>query len=368
MSWLTQKRVRSSLYFFLPVFFASFVFGLGLTVLAAMELLLPLSDTPIDKVNITTFYGYVKTATGVTVLLAIGSGVVVAYALSRPLKRLENALEGVRKGRMDEVTVEGTNEFVSLSKSLNETIASVRRELKERKQFDVSREVERLERLASLGALAAGVAHEIRNPLGSTKGLAQLISEGAEKGSDMERYSEVIISEVDHMNHVVENLLDLSRSSVEEMEEIDFHRLLKEGIDSAIAVSKKEVKVSLVANGNGIRIVGDYERLKRALVNIINNAVDASPEGEEVKVSLLHDSGRGLVAVDILNHGAAIEEGEIERIFEPFYTKKAKGTGLGLAIAHTIVTSHGGRILVESGKETTLFTVELPLEMERRGA
>jgi signal transduction histidine kinase len=367
MNWLIQKRVRSSLYLFLPVFFASFVFALGLTVLAAMELLLPLSDAPVDRVTLATFYSYVKTATVVIVLLAAGSGLVVAYALNRPLKRLDSALKGLREGRIEEVAIEGTNEFVSLSRSLNETMVSVRRDLEEKRHFAASREVERLERLASLGALAAGVAHEIRNPLGSIKGLAQLIAEGVEKGSDGERYSKVIISEIDNANEVVENLLDLSRSHVNKVEEFDLHRLLRESVDSVVTASSVEAGIEIVESEPGLSISGDYGRLRRALVNIITNAVEASPAEKSVRVEARHDGEHGLVTVDILNYGATLRNGEVEHIFEPFYTKKATGTGVGLAIAHAIISSHSGRIAVESGSGMTTFKVELPQKIEESG-
>ncbi len=233
-------------------------------------------------------------------------------------------------------------------------------------------QMERADRLASLGSLAAGVAHEVRNPLGTIRGLAQLLKEDlsgeTESGIAKRAYLDVITQEVDRLDGVVEQLLRFARPIRSEEREKAKPEDLNQILHQAVTLSGHE------QGRKGIRIVEEYEaglpacvvmggQIVHAALNLILNAIEASSAGGEVRVisRARDEAGGGKRAVlAVQNHGPAIPAKDLEKIFDPFYTTKEGGTGLGLAIAHQIIAAHGGRIIVQSDDRTTEFAIELP--------
>ncbi len=216
------------------------------------------------------------------------------------------------------------------------------------------------ERLAALGRLVAGMAHEIRNPLNSIRGYSQHLKSRFDQESQEGRSIDIIMKEVDRLNRVITELLDFSRPREPHLLEVD----LNEIVGSAISLVEKEsvsqgVKVVPDLAREGILINGEEDSLKQLLLNLFLNAFQALPEGGVLTVSTRYDNGQAVLTVS--DTGSGIQEEDMDRIFEPFFTRKAEGTGLGLAIVHRIVQDHYGEIGVSSrlGKGTT-FVLRFP--------
>ncbi len=262
---------------------------------------------------------------------------------------------------------------------LLEVVASFRdlREIKE-----IQGEMERINRLASLGSLVAGLAHEIRSPLGSLRGLAQLLQEDIIERGGKAEYIEVIIKEIDRLNKVVEELLTFAQPSTFTFEDRDVEEIVRETV-SLVKTAFPEKKIAVMEDYRGglPRIAVEADKMTQAMLNIINNALEASPEGGTIKVKTdftrpstdtdntgSHGSAPSTprhVLIDIFNSGDPISFEDSERVFNPFFTTKPGGIGLGLSIAQQIVTAHGGHIRVvnemEGKRKGVIFRIELPI-------
>jgi PAS domain S-box-containing protein len=216
-------------------------------------------------------------------------------------------------------------------------------------------------RMAGLGRLAAGVAHEVRNPLGAIKGMAQLLQEGLEPSDPRSSYARVIEKETERLNKVVQDLLVLVHGPGDAAP-CDVNGLLRQAKDLAVhgLGGKKAAVLDETAPLPPVR--GECGRIVQAFLNIFLNAFEAVPDGGTVRCRSAHDRDRGSVIIEIGNTGPAIPDEVREKIFDPFFTTKERGSGLGLSIAHQIITSHGGAIFVESGEEETVFRIALPAE------
>jgi len=228
------------------------------------------------------------------------------------------------------------------------------------------REVARSQRLASLGRLAAGVAHEIRNPLSSIKGFATYFKERYPDRPDDQQTADIMIQEVDRLNRVVGQLLELARPISIKPQIISLVALLKDAV-RLIEEQAAEKNISVLLQDNGpvdeVRI--DPDCLNQILLNLFLNAIDAMNDGGELKVALSLDGDSEEIRITVSDTGCGISPEHLSRVFDPYFTTKSSGTGLGLAIAHNIVEAMGGRISVESEqKKGTTFTVTLPNSKE----
>ncbi len=237
-------------------------------------------------------------------------------------------------------------------------------------------QVKRQEHLAALGEMAAGVAHEIRNPLNSIRGFAQLLAERAvaggteapaEKPGQQAEFLGIIIEEVDRMNGIVQDLLDFARQR-----QITMTRLSV--LDSLRAVLKQigqeagELEMELVEelDPDLPRAYGNGDKLRQVFMNIARNALQAMSAGGRLTVKAelatpAGDTGPKEIAISFADSGAGIPEPTIAKVFDPFFTTKDVGTGLGLAICAKIIEAHSGRIEVDSKPgEGATFTIYLP--------
>ncbi len=227
---------------------------------------------------------------------------------------------------------------------------------------DLQEKVRRSERLASLGRLAAGVAHEIRNPLSSIRGFAQFFLQRFKGREKEEEYASVMVKEVDRLNRVITELLDFARPKEphrepHSLEEILDHTL--ELLKPELAKKKAEVEKDYESELPLARV--DRDQLSQAFLNLLINSLEAMEEGGKVRVRVQRE-GRDSLRVSISDTGRGIPQEELEKVFEPFFSTKRKGTGLGLAIVHQIMEGHGGNIQVESKEgEGTDFQIVLPI-------
>jgi len=238
------------------------------------------------------------------------------------------------------------------------------RDLRSYQQF--SQHMDRADRLAAVGSFATGIAHEIRNPLGSVKGMAQLLAEDLAEGSPSREYADVIVREANRLDAVVRGLLDFAQPDAAPCEAADLNRLLAESLILSRNASDHE-------HLDRIEVVEDYapippvwvqpDRVLQALVNLIRNAIEATPPGGRVRLSTRRTQTESAVPVceaRIANTGDPIPDEDIPRIFEPFFSTKHGGTGLGLPIVTQIVSTNGGRIHVEHAHGETVFFVHFP--------
>jgi two-component system sensor histidine kinase PilS (NtrC family) len=219
--------------------------------------------------------------------------------------------------------------------------------------------VERAERLASIGRLAAGIAHEIRNPLASISGSVEMLKTTPGADEDSRQLMDIAVREVDRLNRLVTDLLDYARPHSEERRPLD----LGEQVSEIARVFEQERRPGLTVALTitpGVLVEAATGQLRQVLWNLIRNAAQAMPDGGPISITVAVEGGAAVLA--IRDGGVGIPAETFDRIFEPFYSTKAGGTGLGLATVARIVDDHRGAIDVDSelGRGTT-FTVRFPL-------
>lgn len=225
----------------------------------------------------------------------------------------------------------------------------------------MEQQVRRVEQLAAMGELAAGAAHEIRNPLTSIRGFIQLLHARAEKTDG--DYFQIILSEIDRIDQIIRDLLLLARPSDLQRVASQLPDLLKEVLVlQRTHLEHQGVSVVTEYDPTVPQVPVDPKMFKQLLLNLVLNAVQAMPFGGRITL-VLRWAGPDQVALDVCDTGVGIPPEDLKRLFVPFFTTKEEGTGLGLALCYSIVQAHGGRIDVESrvGQGTT-FTITLPLQ------
>ncbi len=239
-------------------------------------------------------------------------------------------------------------------------------DITERKRME--KEMERSERINRLGKLTLQIAHDLRNPLGTVSGLAQILimSSKEDKGK---RYGNEILKAANIINELIGDMLDFSKDQKLEIKTFDYIAFLREvinGFENSVNLKEKKAKIKFNYEKGNYKIDGDREKMRRIFSNLINNACDALGENGEIAIDLRERNGN--IITKVKDNGSGIPEDKKDEIFEPFVTSKANGTGLGLSIVHRIVTSHNGKIFVDSKEgEGTVFTVELPKKGGKNG-
>jgi two-component system NtrC family sensor kinase len=304
----------------------------------------------------------VAAATG---LVAVLVAFPVASIISRPLTDLADATRQVAQGDWSvRVPVYGRSEMGILAESFNTMVAT----LKETQEQLVQKE-----KLASVGQLAAGVAHEINNPLGSVLLYADILrKETPEDQAQQKSDLEMIINEATRCKMIVNDLLNFSRQNEVLAQSTDLNDLLQEMVEEA---SKMDLfrQVEFVQELAPVlpSVQADPLQLRQVFLNLMNNAAEAMPEGGRITVRTNRAPDKGFVTVEFEDTGVGIAEENMKKLFTPFFTTKpiGKGTGLGLAIIYGIVKMHRGQISVRSqvGKGTT-FTVTLRERLPIRAA
>jgi two-component system sensor histidine kinase HydH len=228
---------------------------------------------------------------------------------------------------------------------------------------ELQEQVRRSERLASLGSLASGVAHEIRNPLSSIKGFAQYFKEQFEEGSEDNSYATVMIQEVDRLNRVITQLLDLARPRELRVHPFPLSQILEHPLKLIRPDLEKKGMKLILGSIQDDEVEVDSDQITQALLNIFLNAMESMGGGGELRVRTIPNPGKKGVEIWISDTGPGIGKEELTRIFDPFFSTKKKGTGLGLAITAKIIEAHRGEISVESEKgRGATFKIFLPVK------
>jgi two-component system nitrogen regulation sensor histidine kinase GlnL len=235
---------------------------------------------------------------------------------------------------------------------------------------------ERRARVSDLAAVAAGLAHEVKNPLGGIKGAGQLLAERLASDPEALRFTSLITREVDRVSALLEQLLELTRPPHLRPAAVNVHRVLQEVLLLEGAAASAALTVDCRFDPSLPEVWADEGQLRQIFLNLIKNALDAMERHGTLTVTTRIETdfhvrhpewgrSRQFLSVDVDDTGPGIPAGDLERIFTPFFTTKAQGTGLGLAVTHRLVTQHGGILHVESEPgRGTRFRVSLPVASE----
>ncbi|OGP65376.1 MAG: hypothetical protein A2169_07220, partial [Deltaproteobacteria bacterium RBG_13_47_9] len=229
--------------------------------------------------------------------------------------------------------------------------------------------IRRADRLASLGTLTAGLAHEIRNPLVAIKTFIQLLPDRLEDEEFRSHFLNIASGEVDRLSSLVNELLEFARPSDPKLELEDINAIL-DGMVLLVSTETKKKQIEILKSYalDLPPIIVDREQIKQVFLNVLLNAVDATPENGQISIktrSFLKLAGEPYVQIEFTDTGYGIPTEYLEDIFTPFFTMKDKGSGLGLSISNQIVQDHQGYIAVESQlNRGTSFFINLPLHLD----
>lgn len=298
---------------------------------------------------------------GLAALMAGGLGYTVAGFISKPIMTFTRGVLAVAGGNLEqEININSTDELSELSSAFNHMTEKLR-ELRQ-----IEEELRRKDRLAALGELSAGVAHEIRNPLGIIKSSAQVLSKTAAQNEKTTELTGFIIGEVERLNRVITNFLDFARPQSMNKESNPIEEILEKSLRLCEnRLEKSGIKAKKEYDLPSRNVHADEELLKQAFLNLFINAVEAMPDGGTLTISArrcgFSRNGRNHIEVLISDTGRGIPEEEAAKIFNPFFSTKEEGSGLGLSIVHKIIESHDGEIYVKSKPgEGSVFIIRLP--------
>ncbi len=287
-------------------------------------------------------------------------GCLVGQLLSRmvikPLRMLEESMKQVANGRFNPISITTTDsEIISLNRAFNRMLSELDMRQKQLTQS---------EKLASLGTLLSGIAHQLNNPLSNISTSCQiLIEEIEEKNLTYKKeLLTAIESETDRARDIVRTLLEFSREKEFNLEVLPLKILVEETLKLLRGQIPTEVEVSINIP-EGFTIFVDKQKIEQVCLNLINNAIEAIMEEGTITISARLNREKDMVEIEIKDTGIGIEPQVLPRIFDPFFTTKetGKGAGIGLFIVHDIIERHGGTISVESKVgEGTRFLIRLP--------
>lgn len=296
---------------------------------------------------------YIATA---TIALAIIINPLTNYLIVRRLERLMDTIASAQAGNLAARSKDlSRDEIGRLGRSFNRMIEQI--------------SSEHDSRLKALGTLAAGVAHEVRNPLNSIAMTIQYLKDtlketlqGADSDSEVQECLDVVTRQVKELNQIVEEFLQLTRPVEMNWKMTDLNNFLVNVIrnfTSALQIAK--IKLICDYSKDPLYIKVDHDKLRQAISNIIINSIQAMPDGGELRIITARDVSRNSAIIQISDTGVGIPQENLDRLFEPYFTTKPNGTGLGLAITYKMVEAHGGEIRVESIEgQGAIFTIVLP--------
>jgi two-component system, NtrC family, sensor kinase len=298
-----------------------------------------------------------------TILICLVAVVLVFFAskvLTDPIKHMLEVIRRVKRGRLEErMDVNSADELGELASAFNRMTEIIR------KNKEIETNLAQQGKMASLGILSSGVAHEINNPLGVILGYASYIEGKISPDDPNYSYIHEIKRESKRCKKIVQDLLSYARTPQPALEETDVNALLEQIVDfAANHTDMHHVTVARDLAPGLPKIMVDGDQMRQVAINLILNAGASMAEGGKLVVSTSLDD-EGFVNIRFADNGAGIPPENLEKIFEPFFTTKASGTGLGLAITRQIVEQHHGKIVIESevGRGTTV-TIRLPIDRE----
>ncbi|UCH82036.1 MAG: HAMP domain-containing protein [Nitrospiraceae bacterium] len=309
-------------------------------------------------------------------ILSGGILLVVGILIDRPITNIIHTIETIEKGDLTVRMEDGNDEFGIMARSFNSMLDSVAKSNREVEKCH-SLQMERAAKLASLGEIISGIAHEIKNPLAGISCAVQVFQSELEEGDDRKVITSEILNHIKRLDNIVKGLLNYARPIPPQMR----NQKISEVLDKAVFFVYPEAKKHNVTIETHLEeeipdILMDSDQMQQVFLNLMINAVQAMPDGGNLKIVASESdkfsmdicngsgsqlSGHKAIKVIFEDNGHGIEPEMQKSIFDPFITKKSRGTGLGLSISQRIVREHGGNIVVSSEvNKGTTFTVYLP--------
>lgn len=282
-------------------------------------------------------------------------------ALNKPLTYLLNDRKVVERGEISYITPSGKKIWLGLTLSplkdeegriIGQILIFT--DITRLKAFESQTELRA--RLSSLGEISAGIAHELRNPMGVIAGYTKLLLKKAD--DSLNPTVAAISKEIAVMDRIISDFLSFAKPAELNISEVDIKTIIK---NCAAAITNERGNINLSLDIEGLPVIkGDEVFLRQAFTNLIQNAAEAMPQGGELAIKA---SIKDFLEISISDTGHGISENILDKIFIPFFTTKDRGTGLGLAIVHKIVVSHGGSISVASSDTGTTLRIRFPLDI-----
>jgi len=282
-------------------------------------------------------------------------------ALNKPLTYLLNDRKVVERGEISYITPSGKKIWLGLTLSPLKDKESriigqilIFTDITRLKAFESQTELRA--RLSSLGEISAGIAHELRNPMGVIAGYTKLLLKKAD--DSLKPTVNAISKEIAVMDRIISDFLSFAKPAELNISDVDIKTIIK---NCAAVITNERDNINLTLDIEGLPVIkGDEVFLRQAFTNLIQNAAEAMPQGGELAIKA---SIKDFLEISISDTGHGISENILDKIFIPFFTTKDRGTGLGLAIVHKIVVSHGGSISVDSSDNGTTFRIRFPLDI-----
>ncbi len=300
------------------------------------------------------------TGTGAVAAMIGALWVLISVMVSRPINRFMSAISQVRRGDLSAVVdVRQRDELGALAQHFNAMVGEIH-QARERLEEYHRREIAQAGRLASLGEMLSGLAHEIRNPLAGIIGAMAVFEQSMAEEDPRREVVREVGELVRRLGKTADAILTYARPSPPSFEPIDIHQLLDYSL-FLVGADKPRTGVEIVREyaPSLPALVGDPKQLQQVFVNLLLNALQAVGERGRIVVSTA-DGMDGGVRVTVADDGPGIDPAHRDSIFEPFFTTKANGTGLGLAISRRLLEAHGATISLEDRPKGTAFVVHLP--------
>jgi two-component system NtrC family sensor kinase len=323
------------------------------------------------------------TFAGMAILSVILLLIILYFIISsiiQPLQQMVNATKKIADGELDhKVEVNFQDEIGQLGHSFNLMTENLRKaneklvqwgKTLEKRVKERTRELQemqdslvRSEKLASLGKMAAGVAHEINNPLTSILINTHLVLEKMEKDSNVRENLDLIADETSRCSEIVKGLLEFSHQNPPEKEYADVNDILNLSVDILKNhVTFQNIKIKKKLDVDLAQIPIDSNKIKQVFLNLMLNAAEAMPDGGSLAIISRPSENRKYIEIEFTDTGLGIPEENINKLFDPFFTTKAGGTGLGLAVSYGIIEQHKGKIEVKSREgQGSTFIIRLPI-------
>lgn len=283
-------------------------------------------------------------------LLVIVLGYITAHKISKPITQLASLTKEIAHGKLD-LTIEtsyGASELRQLADSFNKMLEGL-------KKYEEN--LVKTEKLATMGQMALGIAHEIRNPLTSMKmTLQMLLNEAREEKESFE----VLLREIERLELAVSELFSATHSSKLKLENVNINKVSDEILE-LMARQLEHLSINVEKHYNDLpQVKVDKNKFKRAIMNLILNGAQAMPSGGKLTISTQKINETNIVRISIKDEGKGIPIELREKVFEPFVSTKEGGVGLGLSVTRKIIEEHNGKIDFETGDSGTTFWVDLP--------
>lgn len=332
-------------------------------------LVLDVSNKPMEEL-VSSSQTFILGGMGIALLMVVGSILLITSGwVRKPLSKVISAMKKVEQGNLDaRVCLTSGDELGRVAQTFNsmvETLQENKRDLEILHQ----RELERTQRMATLGELAEAIAHEIRNPLAGVSASVKIIREGLEKDDPRTKVFDEIHFQTDRIEKIVSNLLQFARKSTPQFSFYTIHEIIEKTLHLfSFQFEGQRINVEKEFQSNLPQIYADPDQIQHVLMNIVLNAIQSMPEGGKLRFMTFFPPGGERVRLTISDTGKGISQETLTKLFKPFYSTKAKGAGLGLAIVEKIIHEHRGKVSIFSEPEVgTTVEILLPIFPDREG-